>query len=504
MARTLRRTWAAVLLVAATAAGANGPEAPAPSLDALHGSLDQALQKIRADDLEGGRRLLTGALESPLFGELDAGLQRYVFYIAGLVELDLGAPRTAHGLLQRATSLPGATSEDWHARLHAAYKLQDHRDSLYTLATIAREWPDTLAKVSDRAITRIAFESKRDTDADARFAAFDALYTAGWRIDTLHEPSHMWRELSLMLVEAGQPHRAALVAARVQDPYVLIGMRVDRRFASLVSGNRRHYDARRAAEREVRRLRAAAAAQPRSLELIVQLTYAQLAAAQYQEVLRLADRVLERAHAASGGQPPYDDLDAQLIWVMDNRSRALEGLGRWEEAAGQLAIAARMSEDGEPNVSQAINLAYLYTRLGRPAEALAAVQVVGSMSPYGRMQLESVRAIAAAQLEDAETLASALEYLRAHRDDAAGTVEFVLLATGQLEEAAAMLVERLADPVRRLEALVEIQDYSEGPATPVMLEWRERWLAVRDRAEVRQAIERVGRRERFAIAAPPT
>jgi hypothetical protein len=63
---------------------------------------------------------------------------------------------------------------------------------------------------------------------------------------------------------------------------------------------------------------------------------------------------------------------------------------------------------------------------------------------------------------------------------------------------------RLENPRQRSAALVSLQEFADRPVTARMAQMRERWKVLRARPEVRAAVARVGRVERFSIGPEDT
>ena len=256
-------------------------------------------------------------------------------------------------------------------------------------------------------------------------------------------------------------------------------------------------------QREIAHLETAVEDAPRQIERVNELGLMLVAAGRASEALTLWDRVIRRAEAPTDGTLEYDDLEPYLLWAMNGRARALYRLGKAQDAVAQMEQARRRAEHGHTNVSQAINLAGYYVALNEPARALQTLGDVGVMNPFGRMQLESIRASAAAEARDAEILTSALAYLREHSNDAPTAYQKALIAAERLDDAALYLTDRLADPVLRLEALAEVQSYAEASALPVVLTWRSRWQVVLARQDVAATIRSVGRIDHYSLCSGP-
>ncbi|MGA8277665.1 MAG: hypothetical protein WB784_05680 [Rhodanobacteraceae bacterium] len=215
----------------------------------------------------------------------------------------------------------------------------------------------------------------------------------------------------------------------------------------------------------------------------------------------LSDSVIAPADNGNGANA-FKDFNEYYVWILDNRSRALQGLGRWDDAVTQLRKASRRPENGAINVSQALNLGALYADLDRPDEALAAVSDLGTVSPYGRMQLEQVRLMASIKREDELAVDTHLAFMREHRADAIGTYQRALLAANRMDAAATFLIELLRSEVWRGRALTAMQEYAGVPMAPSTMVTNARWHAVIARPGVQSELTKVGRIEQINLAPP--
>jgi len=180
--------------------------------------------------------------------------------------------------------------------------------------------------------------------------------------------------------------------------------------------------------------------------------------------------------------------------LLTERASALLDLGLWDEGVAQLKAAAQEFEHDRDNVSAAIDLAGLECDLAHPADARSVLaQITESLSPYGEMQVESVRLDAATQEGDAAQVERSLSYARAHRGEAPMSYLGDLIIANQLDRAAGELRRQLLDPDTRQIALANVQTYTPEQATPRDLEMRARWQSVLARPDVQSTIARVGR-----------
>jgi tetratricopeptide (TPR) repeat protein len=225
----------------------------------------------------------------------------------------------------------------------------------------------------------------------------------------------------------------------------------------------------------------------------VQLMDAYWNAGRYADAYQLSIGIAEKLSGNS-----YDDVDAQLAWLLDKKGEALEALNRWKEAEDAKRQASELPERGGANVSNVINLASLYARRGRSDEALAALGRVpdSDTTPFGHAQAQLVRVIAGLAKDDGAVVRNSLEYLREHKTDDILTVEEGLVWANDLDAAANLLIEGMRDPYTRTRTLISIQDYSDPPATASEKIFRLRWKKLRERDDVQAELRQVGRIER--------
>jgi hypothetical protein len=117
------------------------------------------------------------------------------------------------------------------------------------------------------------------------------------------------------------------------------------------------------------------------------------------------------------------------------------------------------------------------------------------------MWVASVRACAAELTGDAALRDEAMAFLREHADDNPAAITRAYLCINDLDGAADMYVRRLGDPERRDGALMALQIYADPdrPALPHNAILRQRLEQVRARADVRAAVESVGRIEEVPL-----
>lgn len=473
-----------------------GPAQPPSDTQALDDALVKAAQAFDG----GGMRQLAPELRrivaSPQFGRLSEPKRHGALAMLGVAEEANDKSADALVAFQRASEMPSATRYDWYMRFALAAKVSDLDEETTAFTTLARRYPTALGDIRDEAIIRLAMTAINATNGpQRRFELLSALDDAGWRPASPFIPGDsLKRDYAATLIERGQPAKAAKVAGQVTAPKIIASMRADNRFADIVRADPSHYDVRAAAEAHLVAMRQASSAAPDQLQGINAVAETLRQLGRDDEALKLLDDALARATPKVGETSPFSDAREQVNWTMDIRSEVLFDLGRGEEAVAQLAKAARRPEGTAPNVSQALNLAELNLRLGRPKDALGAIEDAGSeMSPYGRMVLESNSACAAFQLGDTSAYERSLNYLKAHSRDNLRALAFAQLCANSLDDAAKTYVALLSDPERRTEVLANLQDWDEpSGATTFDKTIRQRRLEVLARPEVAKVVAKFG------------
>jgi tetratricopeptide (TPR) repeat protein len=506
-----RSSWTPLLIVAVLCvAGGLASPATVVAQDAsasnpVYELIEQGRQALIAEKYPEASKLFEQAIKRPEFGGADSKLQYFAFLLGSFAAEGTDDNLTAHEYLVVATRHPDADGETWLRRARAAVLLEKWTDAGESLTHVAREFPKALtgdqfqAWLINKAVRELGLNPRLRAQ---RTALLDALYDAGYKTEYGTEPSHLWLLMATDAIENKDPKRARDVSRRITDSSVLIAMRIDRRFDALIKEEPKLFDVRAAAEREAKQLKGVVKQRPKSLGAQVQFGYALYTLGQFDEMLALANGAIARVEKAPADQPPYDDVDESLNWIFNHKSMALAALGRWDEAAQVLADWERNERNKEDKVSQAINLGFLFNEMGRPDDALKAVNALDwsrGMSEYGRTQCQYVRFQAFQQQGKDSEVREIVSWMREHQKDSLETAQSTLLEAGDVDGAAALLITRLRDADDRATALAEIQDYAVAARTGRRKKLDALNESLLARADVAAAIAEVGRRETFPI-----
>jgi len=397
----------------------------------------------------------------------------------------------------RAARDVGASWADY-ALMQIGLRFEDDALAVESFHQLAATSPPQLEELPVRFAFSVLRAARRlDASGAAELRIHDALAAAGYAPPEGVPDDSLRVSHARLLVQRGEVERARERLATVVEPREVLTMRVSRAFDPLRGDPdfERRLNVMAAAEANAARARAAADRNPRKLGLVHELAQALRVLGRREEALAELDRAILLAQA-EGAAERFEDLEDNLNWLLNEKAYLLYDLGRAEDARAAFGLAIAAGESGQWSVSQVINFASMLEAEGRPADALQVLHTVGEASPYGDMWVAAVRACAAEQLGDEALRRESLALLREREADNVAARTRALLCVNDLDAAAAAYIRRLANPDEREPALLALQVYLEEPHTLP----RKRLLAesleqVRNRPDVRSAVEAVGRIE---------
>jgi tetratricopeptide (TPR) repeat protein len=440
-------------------------------------------------------QVFPGLISDPRFGDIPESDKRLVLSAAAWSAVKNDRLDDARALYTRAIDLGSDDPDDFYRLSTIQFELGNLDASAKALTGLVERWPELLVNLDASLIYQLIFRTEHISQE--RLELMQALFYANWDGAGV-SASSAWHQLALLHVERGDHEAARAVIRRIDGPNQLIALRSDRRFDALLDSDSWRANVQLAAMRQVERLRDHAASKADRLQPRVQLTYAMLTVGMHHEVIALVDEAIAAIATAANGAKPFIDIEEQ-VWLMNNRAIALRRLGRLDDALLELRRASHLGESGDVNVSQTLNLGQFYCKLGQPDAALAAISAAGSMSGYGKMVQTGVRHCAALQQQDVKAASEALAYLKKHRKDSQVIYLEALIAAGQLDHAAQVVIQLLDSPFERAELLTWMQEYMRPSPLPGEM----RTLALRSellaRSDVQDTIERVGRIASYGV-----
>lgn len=335
--------------------------------------------------------------------------------------------------------------------------------------------------------------------SDVALQMHNLLVSAHYQPDDVSFDDFFRLDHARLLLMHGQAAQARARLEGVVDPQAILTIRINKIYDPLRSDPafERRLDVASAANASIARARRAVADHPRLLSSVVSLARALRDIGRSREALEAIEHVLPAAQADNAASS-FDDLEEQLQWLLNEKADLLYDLGRNDEARSIYLESVSANSGGGSNANQAVEFAGLLNAEGRASDALQVLQtLLPHLNSYGDLLRQSERACAAEQMHDHAVRDAALTILRAREMDNPGALAHVLLCMNDIDGAAALMIRRLANPVERERAILALQPFHHLDTRRLPLETVElqRLAQVRDRPDVRAALNAVGRIE---------
>ena len=471
----------------APAAATNAPSSPTLA----RAKLEQVLQLARDHSFDRAEVAVTALLGSENFVSLAAAERHQTLSLGAMLALQAHDPKRAQALATRACEMHEAQSFDWLLRVEAGIAAADAQDTVLAARVVAERWPQHLPR---------SVHGLESAPEAVRYQVLTGLFN----FSMPHEPagaSAWWRDLALLQLERGERAAAVSTAARVANAYIVVSIEADRRFDPVRRELSTRLDVGKIAQRAVDAAATRAQNNPDKLQPLNELAGLLGESLQVPQVLQVTDTAIEQV--SKWGEVAYSDYDPEYSQLLDERAQALAASGRWDAAVIQLQAASLLTENGAGNVSQLIDLAALFNGLGRAPEARTTLRKLNpdNASAVGVMRYQKENLRAALALGDAREADLALRFLEAHREEALDAYQEALLLADRQEAGAKLLIQRLGRAHARSAALLAVQEYSAGSLTPVQAANLRRWQELLARADVKEAVNRVGRVGQYPLAA---
>jgi len=489
------------------------PDTPVPAQRPSEAEVQASLTAVGTAD---ARRLLT---DRAYAGELLGHLDRIAPYMANdpaganamrnirlLALATLERPAEAAPIIDQVIDARPNEAGQYASAWVAALSFRDHVRAVALIETASRavpgvRWADLRALLDRQSVSSILFELKnRAGNADrVRFA--EALFRIGWPGRGDAETGDFVRSILLEdRLAAGDVAAARNYADGITSLGNTVPILLGRRYDPALPPGADRLDLLRAAiARQDQATRDAVAAAPGDLMHIVERANYLRSLARDEEALALL-------------RPHLTDLPATVangeygMWVPNEAAAALANLGRESEALALMdRVAALPLADKPTLISLRINHLGMLWEAGRYEEVLRQASLLDAdaeriASDFGKTWIAAARVCALASLgRNAET-APFVTRLRGWSELNPVALSHAYLCLGDEPAAAALMVQRLgaADPDPAIQAL---QDYTlgreaSGPAAAL----QQRLATLRERPEVRSALDRVGRRLTLPLA----
>ncbi|HDS1581596.1 hypothetical protein WG628_00730 [Stenotrophomonas maltophilia] len=497
----------AALLVAAlasTPASASitvAPQKPSVTADAVHTAYatrwDEAIEQSRSGNTLGALISMERLMEDPLLDDFDAEHRGRAAQVAGWTALVQKKPELARRYLQRAQE---ALPEDAQILLTlVSLELSENQPAPATrLLVQALKHASAPLPLEHQTIGYLQYRLR--DQPQRRMELLQALFDNGWKSAGL-EPTAMWLVLATLQVDNGRGGDVAATLARIDSPAEIIRLRSDKRFDPYVDRTAARFDPVQAAQKLLDELRVSGLLDRKLDARMAQFSSTLLMLDRNEEVLALTDGM---ARAAAEGESPSAQEAEWVAWLLNSRITALRRLGRTDDALTAAQQAARIGALGPDGIEHQLNLGFVFSSLGRMQDAAQAVNGIQGLAGYGKAAQALVQFAAARERGDSKAMDVARQAILAERNDARLFHREMLLDEGNLDGAAAVLIEQLRSPLDRADALASLQDMRTYPSLPGDVKIDAAWRALKQRADVQAEIARFGRIERYELLGSST
>jgi len=469
------RTKFCALMVAAACAALSAPLRADPGEPAGAQSCDTTISNAR-HVLEDADHPLADAVRGRVYDALIS------------CESSLGDESGAYRDALRATALPVIPDFAWMMRLFHETGEKKFDAALATIELAAAKQPSLMTSIKPNMMWWLHTQLRDGPDKMADIRLLEVLSTAYTAPDPFLSPDGFRILYARALHASGKTKDAAAMVNAVRSLSDLATLYLDPDLRPLRAGT---LDLRAEAERQLTEDQARLAAHRDWLSGFIAVANDLNRLGRYREALALLESVrpdLSRPNA-------FKDKDDEANWWAEMIARTYLLLGDYDRLAQSYRAAIAENEMGEPNVSQLLNFAVEQIRFGHPDQALATLALATDehkRSPYGEMVLRSARGCASFQLGKAEDAARDRDYVLAHiKDNRAGATD-LLLCLGDLDRAAALIIDRLEDKDQRTDMLRQLAEYRlNAPALPEPPEIA-RLPAIKARPDIKAAIAKAG------------
>lgn len=479
-------------LVLTACAGVHRSESSAISRDQQQ-RIEAVVDALDRGDVVAAEPILDSLISESAFARLPSGYRRALLLDAAAIAIGRDNDDQARELMRQAADADPNNSDTWLQLGNLQFQ-SDHYDAAAGhYARLISGWPQRLRDIDPRLLFRTVVLS--DHDSAARLELMQALHDVQWAREQ-PDADFVLYALALARINAGDLEAARTIARQIDRPGELVAMRADRRFDTVIDPDNEQFDVVRGSQRYIERVTKLLDAHPERSDLMIELSLTLLETGANDAHLAFTQALFDRAKARSRSAFTEDELQ-WLPWLLDHRATALRRLGRLDQALDTMKLAENVARQGPDQVSQTLNLGAFLALLGRSEEALAVIEGADPerITSYGRMVQASIRHHAAVLSKDQAAADDALADLREHGDEAPLILLEALVQADRYDPAATILIEMLASPTDRADALHWVQEHRRAQPLPGSLDYQARRAALLQRADVREAIERVGRIE---------
>lgn len=485
---------AAAALAAPLAAWADvGPDSAPHHSSALETRAADGITQVMQDHCETAIATLRSVYGNAGFARMEPHMRAAVLEGADLCESRLGHTQAAYDLSRRAIQEPEASAIAWGLHIDLAVNLSHPGEALDALVALADRSPAILSQIKETTILSAYAYAEVLPDADAkRLALLEALDKASWKPkDPFDDLSGLKIDQVRLLLAAHRTDEARTLAGQITDPATRVAIAVDGRFAP-VADTAKDLDVATGTRKELVRVLLLADANGDRLSGAYRVAALRLRIGDNEGALRILQTAIDRYN--DFGAQTFTDADDYLGRVLGLKAETLARMGKLDEADGAFAeAAADNGQDGR--FEEKLSYASYLIDTDRSQLAIDLLHDVQEtpLTDTGKAYLAAMRLCAYSVLGDTASVQREMKIVKAPAAPDYGALLNGLICAGDQDGAAKAYIERLADPAKRMDALLALQHYRRAP--PHGKEdaaWLADYLKVQARPDVQAAIKAAG------------
>jgi hypothetical protein len=163
--------------------------------------IDESLKLVAGHHFDEAEAVIQPVIHDKQFGRLPSAEQYRALLMAARLAYTLKQPKLEYESRVRLLALPEATSDDRMSRVNAAARLGDIREIVVSLTELMKRNPERLMSADERFVVRVLRDGKKQLPHGSTLPLLQALYAAHWKLQWDQEPSGLWLDLVLMLLE---------------------------------------------------------------------------------------------------------------------------------------------------------------------------------------------------------------------------------------------------------------------------------------------------------------
>jgi tetratricopeptide (TPR) repeat protein len=460
---------------------------------ALETRAASGITQVMQDHCDTGAATLRSVYGDPTFPHMEAHMRAAVLEGADICESRLGHLQAAYDLSRRAIQEPEASAVAWGLHIDLAMSLSRPGEAMSALVALAHHNPLILADIKETSILSAYAYAEVLPNADARrLELLEALDKAAWHPkDPFDDLSGLKIDQIRLLLAAHRDADAQALAASITDPATRIALLVDDRFAPVAEAAR-GVDVAVATRKELVRILLLAEAHNDWLSGPYRIAALRLRIGDNEGALRILQAALDRY--ADFGPSAFTDAGDALGKVQGLKAETLARMGRLDAADGAFAEAA--ADDGQDSrFEEKLSYASYLIDTDRAQLALDMLHDVKQepLTDTGKAYLAAMRACAYSVIGDKPAVDAQMKIVKAPQAPDYGALINGLICAGDQDGVAKAYLERLADPAKRMDALLALQRYQRAPTHGKEdAAWQADYLKIQARPDVQNAIKAAG------------